>query len=271
MSTLTVGNGVSVHYEDTGQGDPIILIPGLAMCGWHYRRQLPLAEKYRVITFDPRGFGDSSDSDAGLTLRQIAADIRQLILELDLNRVTLLGWSMGSFVLYEYLKQFGNDRLKAIISVDMTPRNTLGEAWDIAVFGNLTPEGIIGVGGSIIDDKEEWLRGLAVACFAEGSTPPEGVVDEWTVEMVKSSTASLLGYWLDLGRSDWREFVKTIEVPSLFIHGAKSQAVPPTAGPWLEQAVPNSRLVMMEQSGHAPFWEEAEKFNAEVDSFLQQI
>lgn len=268
MTTLKSPDGVTLWYEDSGDGLPIVFIPGLGMNSWHWKYQQELAASHRVITLDPRGHGRSTKEEKGLTLRQTAMDVQQLLVHLNLTDVTLVGWSMGAFVLYEYVALFGSDRLKALCSVDMTPRNTLTDGWKLAVFGNLEPAAVIGAAGGMIDDKEVWLRGLSVACFAPDNVPPDEVVDSWTRNSLTVSLVSLLAFWIDLARSDWREFVSTIEIPTLLAHGAKSLAVPAEAGEWLSRTMPNSTLVMFENSGHAPFWEEPERFNDELRAFI---
>ncbi len=80
-----------------------------------------------MITLDPRGHGSSGREERGWTLKQTAADVHRLITELDLWDVTLVGWSMGSFVVYEYLAAFGKDQLAGLCSVDMTPRNNVAD------------------------------------------------------------------------------------------------------------------------------------------------
>ncbi|WP_157183172.1 alpha/beta fold hydrolase [Sciscionella marina] len=266
-----LSGGQDVWYTSAGEGAPIVLLPGLGFSGYYWKRQWALADRYQVITLDPRGQGHSGASLGPWTLSQVATDVRALILELDLREVTLVGWSMTSFVLFEYVRRYGNDRIKALCSVDMTPRNTLDPQWPHAIFGDLTMGKVVNVGGSIIDDQKAWFYGLSAACFAAGATVDEQLVADWTAEGLRTSTGALLAYWLDLARSDWREFVRTITVPTLLCHGTRSQAVPTDVGAWLRDAMPNATLTRFEHSGHVPFWEEAEAFNTHLDAFLTSV
>ncbi len=268
MATMTASDGVTLWYEDGGSGSPILLIPGLCMSGWHWQRQQGLRDSHRVITFDPRGHGRSGKEERGWTLKQTAADVHQLITELDLRDVALVGWSMGSFVLYEYLAAFGKDRLAALCSVDMTPRNNVAADWTHAVFGDLDMGKVVAVAGDALDDRVAWQRALSSACFAAGSAVDESVIDDWTTESLRTSTGALLAFWIDLARSDWRAFTSQIDVPTLLVHGARSVAVPPASGEWLRDSIPGSRLLVFEDSGHAPFWEESDRFNRELRDFL---
>lgn len=268
MPAIAMSDGAEIHYEDAGDGSPIVLLPGLSMSGWHFQRQLALAAGHRVIRVDVRGHGRSASRGADCTLAQAAADVHELIGRLDLTGVTLAGWSMSSFVLYEYLRAFGSDRLAALCSIEMTPRNNLAEDWAYPVLGNLDMAGVVMNASLVFKERAAWQTGLTQACFAEGTVLDDETLDGWVSEGLRSSDYATVSYWIDLAMSDWRSFVGEIEIPVLLCHGARSLACPLEAGRWLERTIPVAELVVFEHSGHAPFWEEADAFNAALARFV---
>jgi non-heme chloroperoxidase len=268
VPAMTTPDGAEIHYEDAGDGSPIVLLPGLSMSGWHFQRQLALAAGHRVIRIDVRGHGRSASRGADCTLAQAAADVHELIVGLDLAGVTLAGWSMSSFVLYEYLSAFGSDRLAALCSIEMTPRNNLAEDWSYPVLGNLDMAGVVMNASLVFKERAVWQTGLTQACFAEGTVLDDETLDGWVREGLRSSDYATVSYWIDLAMSDWRSFVGEIELPVLLCHGARSLACPLEAGRWLERTIPAAELIVFGHSGHAPFWEEADAFNAALAGFV---
>ena len=269
MPLFTTTDGVEIEYESRGDSGPaLMLVPGLSMGAWHWHRQFALADRHRVVAMSPRGHGRSGRDEGGYTLAQVARDVHDLIEFLDLRDVTLVGWSMGSFVAFEYVAAFGHQHLRGLCSVDMTPRNTRDEQWEHAVFGDLDMAKVVAASGKILHNRVGWQRGLSVACFASGAPTDDTVLDGWTREGLSASTGSVLSYWIDLANSDWRPLMPELSLPTLIVHGAKSLACPTDVGSWMERAIPASRLCMFAESGHAPFWEEPERFNAEVARFV---
>lgn len=119
MAFLKLEDGVELYYEDVGMGDPILFIHGVWMSSRFFKKQLPyFRQKYRAISIDLRGHGQSSHADSGHTVATYAKDLKEFIKKLDLRDVTLVGWSMGAFVIWEYIHQFGEDGIKGTVIVD---------------------------------------------------------------------------------------------------------------------------------------------------------
>ena len=138
MPYFATSDNCKIYYEEHGKGKPVVLIHGWS-CNHHYfKKQIPVfAEKYKVVTLDLRGHGDSERPEHGLTMPRFAQDVHELIDYLELKDVTLLGWSMGAEIIFEYVKQYGCDNLAKIVSVDMSAKimAEADEDWPHAVFG----------------------------------------------------------------------------------------------------------------------------------------
>src|SRR5215510_7250366 len=118
MPKVTVGRensaGIDIYYEDHGAGQPVVLIHGYPVSGRAWDRQVPalLAAGYRVIAYDRRGFGQSSQPTVGYDYDTFTADLASLLDDLDLTDVTLIGFSMGTGEVTRYLGRYGSARIR---------------------------------------------------------------------------------------------------------------------------------------------------------------
>src|SRR5213596_2915381 len=123
MSTITVGKenstSIDLYYEDHGSGSPVVLIHGWPLSGasWEKQTAALLAAGHRVITYDRRGFGRSSKPAVGYHYDTFAADLDRLLKKLDLKKVALVGFSMGSGEVTRYLGKYGSKRVRKAVLI----------------------------------------------------------------------------------------------------------------------------------------------------------
>jgi non-heme chloroperoxidase len=129
MSYLTIGEEnsgpIALHYEDHGAGPPVVLIHGYPLSGRAWDKQVPvlLTAGHRVITYDRRGFGDSSQPTLGYDYDTFAADLAALLEHLDLRDAVLVGYSMGTGEVTRYLGAYGSARVaKGVLVSPIPPR-----------------------------------------------------------------------------------------------------------------------------------------------------
>jgi len=116
---VEVAPQVKLYYEISGQGSPLLFVPGWMMTAGVWKEQVAAFSKtHRVIVMDPRGQGNSSKVLSGNTLQQQAKDLRRLVEILQLDGITVVAWSIALAVVLEYVRQFGNDRLRSLAPVD---------------------------------------------------------------------------------------------------------------------------------------------------------
>lgn len=124
-------NGADLYFEDHGAGQPIVFLHGATAGFRYFEPQLTaMSGEYRTIAVDFRGHGRFEKSDLGHTLQHCADDVRWFIEKLDLDDVVLVGWSMGVIVSWEYIHQFGTDRILALVDIDMEPSPLKREDYD---------------------------------------------------------------------------------------------------------------------------------------------
>jgi non-heme chloroperoxidase len=269
MPFFTAEDGVPIYYTDEGQGLPILLIHGITMNHKFFQHNTPvLAQTHRVVTMDIRGHGYSGKQEVNWTLRQAARDVRKLIAHLNLSDVTLVGWSMATILIYNYFDQFGGEKLKGAVFIDMAPYLFNAADWEHAMFGNLDHQTAIDVAHNIFNDRISALESLIPISFKAGQVPDLATKELWIRESMLTPSSVMVAFWLAMVASDWRSHLAQIPVPVLLCYGSQSIFFPTQLGKEMQTRIQNSHLVMFEQSGHALFWEEPVLFNAEVARFV---
>ena len=276
MPYITVGKenrtNIDIYYEDHGSGKPIILIHGYPLSGASWEKQMPalLNAGYRVITYDRRGFGKSSQPTAGYNYDTFAADLREVITQLKLQDVTLVGFSMGGGEIARYFGKYGSKGVSKAVFMGAVPPFLLKTADN--------PEG---VDGSVFEGIKKAVAADRYAFFTEffknfyntdlylGKRVSDDVVRaSWNVAAGSSATASLacVPTWLE----DFRENLKRVDVPTLVIHGDDDRIVPlAAAGQRTAKLVKGAKLVVIKGGPHCITWTHADEVNAALLAFLK--
>lgn len=275
MAKLHVGTEndapIELYYEDHGAGKPVVLIHGWPLSGRSWEAQVPaLVEAgHRVITYDRRGFGASSQPWEGYDYDTFAADLDALLSHLDLREVTLVGFSMGGGEVVRYIAKHGTERVaKAVLAAAVPPYLYKSED---------NPEG--GLDDATIAGFEGGVKGDRLAFLDEFTTGFFSANDELTVSEVQRTYARDIAAFaspkgtLDciaaFGRTDFREDVAKITVPTLVIHGDADAIVPfEVSGKRSAELIAGAELVLIEGGPHAINASHAEQFNAALLDFL---
>jgi pimeloyl-ACP methyl ester carboxylesterase len=272
MPFVAASDGVLLHYRSEGSGRPIVLIHGWTMNGRFFDRNVErLAASHRVITIDMRGHGRSGRDLVHLTMEQLGQDVHTVLEHLQLRDVVLGGWSMGMAVVYNYLDQFGTDRLSGVIDIDMTPYLFAEDGWEHGVFGNLDHVASLAVQRQMVKDRIGLCETLIPAMFAAGAEVDPTDLAWWKDESTSVPDLTALALWVSFSSQDWRPLLPKIDVPVLLAHGARSQIYPTPVWEYLATQIPSTKTEIFERSGHSPFWEEPERFDAAVAAFVREL
>ena len=263
---------IELYYEDHGAGKPVVLIHGWPLSGRSWEKQAPvlLDAGYRVITYDRRGFGESSKPTTGYNYDTFAADLDKLMTTLDLREATLVGFSMGGGEVARYLGTYGAGRVsKAVFMAAIPP------------FLLKTSENPAGVDGGVFDgikraiavDRPAFLSKFLADFYnldvLGGRQISEEVVRlSWNIAAGASPKGTLdcVSAWL----TDFRQDLARIDVPTLVIHGDADRILPIAAtGARTREAVKGSRLAVIEGGPHGLNWTHAEQVNRELVAFLR--
>jgi pimeloyl-ACP methyl ester carboxylesterase len=264
---LDIGEGVELYYEDEGQGQPILFIHGVWMSSRFFKKQMSYFKKnYRVVTIDLRGHGRSTHVQSGHTVASYAHDLNVFMQKLGLTDVTLVGWSMGAFVVWEYLHQFGEEHVKASVIVDELASDFRWPDFEIGAFDFPTLAHFM---REIQTNRVNFLKGFIPLMF---KNEPSKTEFDWMLEETTRLPESIASAILfDQSVVDCRPYFSKITIPTLLCFGREEKLIPVAAGEHLNKHISNSRLEIFENSCHCPFLEEADRFNEVVDEFVLSV
>jgi pimeloyl-ACP methyl ester carboxylesterase len=262
---------IELYYEDHGSGSPVVLIHGWPLNGasWEKQTAALLAAGHRVITYDRRGFGRSSQPTVGYNYDTFAADLDVVLSTLNLMDVSLVGFSMGTGEVTRYIGKYGTKRVRKAVLI-----GTLGP-YLVKTADN--PEGVDrsvfeGIKAAIRADRPDFLMNFLHNFYnydvTGGKLISERVVEEnWNVGVGASATGTLacVDTWIE----DFRQDIARNTVPTLILHGDADRILPADATARRQaKMTKNARLVELEGGPHGVLWTHAEQINSELVKFL---
>lgn len=259
-------DGADLYYEDHGHGQLIVFLHGMAAGLRYFEPQLTgLSEEFRTVAFDFRGQGRSERTELGHTLPGHARDLRAVLERLDLDDVVLVGWSMGTLVSWDYVDQFGTDRVRGLVDVDMEPSPLRREGYD---HGTYTVEGL---GEALVAVQTDPV-GLAEE-HADALLKDLPSRDLWTMMLDEATRTppTIQGATLLELLRDYRDVLPGIDVPTLVCAGADETWRTVAAVEYAAELVPDARFELFEDSGHCPTVEEPERFNRVLTEFVDSL
>jgi non-heme chloroperoxidase len=265
-------NGISLNYTDSGgDGRPVVLVHGWPLSGKSWSEQVPALTEagHRVITYDRRGFGESDKPEDGYDYDTFAADLAGLLEGLDLSDVTLVGFSMGGGELARYVGRYGEDRVHSLVFAGAVPPYLLKTSDNPD--GGLGEEDVEGMEKGASADREGFLDGFTTNFFSAGGELK--VTEEQRQQALalerQASDEGVLGCIGAFGRTDFRNDLTRISVPTLVIHGDSDAIVPfEVSGKRTAEAVSGSTLVVVEDAPHGFNVSHAGEFNRALLAFL---
>lgn len=268
----SMGNPVNIFYTDYGTGKPIILIHGwpLTSAMWEYQLEELVSNGYRVIAYDRRGFGKSSQPWDGYNYDTLTDDLKALIDQLKLEEITLVGFSMGGGEVIRYFSRYGGKAVSRVILVSsVTPYLLQTDS---------NPEGVPvenfeEMSFKLRQDRIGFLDDFGKTFFGETmlhkplSSP---LMHYFRMLCSLASPRATLECAKAFSSTDFREEMKTVNVPTLIIHGDNDKTVPIEAtGKLAAIAIPGSKLIIYEGSPHGLFYTEKHRLNDDILDFME--
>ena len=265
---ITGGGGLQLHLVETGNssGRPIMFIHGVSQCWLAWSRQMnsELAEDFRLVAMDVRGHGLSDKPREGYTESSLwADDVNAAIQSLKLDHPILCGWSYGPLVILDYIRHYGEDNIGGINFVGGITR--LGSEEATAV---LSPEFLNLVPGFFSTDVEESVRSLQSLlrlCFAREPS----IQDLYLMLGYNVLVPPYVRQGLFSRSFDNEDLLPKIRKPLLITHGAVDAVVKPAIVDQHKSSVSHAQIEIMENAGHAPFWDDAATFNRQLRMFCE--
>ena len=263
---------ITIHYEDRGSGQPVVLIHGFPLSGrsWEKQAFALLDAGFRVITYDWRGFGASSQPSTGYDYDRFAADLDRLMTTLDLRDVVLVGFSMGTGEVTRYLGTYGSSRVSRAVLIGVVPPFLLKS--DDHREGALAQADVDGIVAAIRADRLAFLTGFYADFYnldelLGARISEEAVHDSWNVAAGASpvGTAACPPTWV----TDFRGDLPKIDIPTLVVHGDADRVLPIDAtARLLPDLIADCRLVEISGGPHGMLWTHADEVNDALMTFV---
>jgi non-heme chloroperoxidase len=275
MPYVSVGEensgSIDLYYEDHGAGAPIVLIHGYPLSSRAWDKQLPvlLEAHRRVITYDRRGFGKSSQPTSGYDYDTFAADLNALMEKLDLRDATLVGHSMGTGEVTRYLSAYGSARVTGAVLVSAIPPFLLQ-----------TDDNPEGLPGGLFDgfiqtakaDTPAWMKGFLDDFYnmdVNGGSLVSDQAFQVSLSVANAASAVAAVACISTWETDFRQDLPKIDVPVLVVHGDADRILPfPNTGKRLPALIKGSELVVIEGGPHSIAWTHADQVNAALLRFV---
>ena len=275
MPYITVGKensgSIDLYYEDHGSGTPVVLIHGYPLSGRAWEKQVPVLmdDGHRVITYDRRGFGKSSQPTGGYDYDTFAADLNGLMEALDLRDAVLVGHSMGTGEVTRYISKYGSSRVAKGVLISPIPPFLLQ-----------TDDNPEGLPASLFDgfmqsaraDSAAWMKGFLDNFFNIDKFRGTLVSDQYydacfniAVSASAAGTVACIPTW----ETDFRADLPKLDVPMLCVQGDADRVLPyPKTGKRLPGMIKNLQFDVIEDGPHAICWTHADQVNSALLKFI---
>ncbi|MEQ1698331.1 MAG: alpha/beta hydrolase [Hyphomicrobiaceae bacterium] len=271
MPYVKAQDGTELFYEESGQGQPLVMIHGwpLSTRMWEYQMTVLSGQGIRCIAYDRRGFGRSDHPPQGYDFDTLADDLKALMDALDLHDVTLAGFSMGGGEVARYMSRHRGARVaKAVLISAVTP------------YLLKTPENVSGVDSTVFEgmllnlsvDRPEFLTEFSKSFFGSGmlSSPVSASMLSATCEdAMRASPIATMACVKAFSETDFRDDLKSFNVPTLIIHGDNDQTVPiESSGQVTARLMPHAKFEIYSGAPHGLFYTEKDRLNGDLAKFV---
>ncbi len=276
MTMLKVGRentgDIEIYYEDHGSGRPVVLIHGYPLNGhsWEKQERVLLQAGYRVITYDRRGFGNSSQPTTGYDYDTFTADLNALLEHLQLDDVVLVGFSMGTGEVTRYLGTYGSAKVRKAVLMGAVPPYLLKtddnpEGVDGAVFD--------GIKAAVVADRPAYFKDFLDNFYNVDVLGGTRISEQaWTNSFNVAVTASAFAAeaCVDTWLTDFRADLPKFDVPTLLVHGDADRILPyANTAARLPALIKDLTVVTVEGGPHNIAWTHAEIVNKALLDFLE--
>lgn len=269
----TTNNAVNIFYQEYGEGKPVIFIHGWPLNHEMWEYQLAELPKHnlRCIAYDRRGFGKSDRPWESYDYHTLADDLHELITQLNLSEVTLVGFSMGGGEIASYIGKYGNDKIEKVafvssvtpyrLKTEYNPDGTDKQKFDDTIH-------------KIEEDRPAFLIEFGKIFYGveEKKQAVSQAMLDWNQHLcLMSSAKATVDCVRSFSETDFREDLKKITVPVLIIHGDADKTVPIEAsGDKTAAMLPGAKYIVYKNAPHGLFITEKEKLNADLINFITE-
>jgi non-heme chloroperoxidase len=271
MPFATTRDRLNLHVKDMGSGRPVVLIHGWPLTGdmWEYQTLALLEAGYRVITYDRRGFGQSSHPAGPYDYDTFADDLDSVLYAAHVDDAALVGFSMGGGEIARYLSRYGPARVaKVALVASVVPYMLKDDSNPNGIDGDM----LDGIKASIRKDRFAFLQHFAKIFYGVGhvTSPVSSALLDWTFQLaVMASPKATIDCVDAFGRTDFRPDLAAFTMPTLIIHGTADQTVPiDISSRAAAKGIPHADFLEYEGEPHGLFATAADRLTSDLLNFL---
>jgi non-heme chloroperoxidase len=272
-SFITTKEGTHIFYKDWGKGQPVVFSHGwpLTADAWDGQMMFLVEKGYRVIAHDRRGHGRSTQTWENNTMDQYADDLAEVIEQLDLKEITLVGHSTGGGEVTRYIGRHGTKRVSKVLLLGAVPPLMMKTANN----PNGIPQDVFnGIRRGVFDNRAQYFKDFTTAFYGynrPGAEPSEGIRESFWRQGMQGGIKSIYDSIKQFSESDFTEDLKKFDKPTLIIHGEEDQIVPIGISAMMSsKLVKNCELKVYKGAPHGLAQTHQDKFNEDLLNFVKK-
>ena len=272
-------DGTLIPYKIKGKGNAIVFIHGLFGKADDFNQSIDIISKNHLcITYDQRGHG-KSEAGSGFSVERFSQDLKEIIEYLSLDNVVLVGYSLGAFIIFDYVWRFGCKYLKKIILVDITPKLVNDSFWKHGLYRGEYINENLEIDLKMINDNYMKFasyftyRNMTKYSGKSLSSKPSLLSKIITQLLIKNTIKNrkiTFDLWKDMAFKDYRETLKKFEVPTAIFYADPGSLFSPLTATFMEEKIgKNAIIVPFSNASHALVFSHTSQFTEEVISFVK--
>lgn len=276
MHHFFADDGAKIHLKISGQGTPVVMLHGWTSSHQEWFPFLDaLNPLHQVYRWDARGHGGHPLGDkAAPTAQRMAKDLSDLLNHYQLENITVVGHSMGALTLWQYIRDFGSERIDKVCFIDQSPKLVTDGSWPHGIYRNFDKQKAEQMAGWLEDDFAEAV--LKLTAFGLNQRAREKYISNasgWARSraMLKAQNPQpLIACWHSLTAADYRDVLNKIDIPAMLVYGAESNFYRVEAAQYVANQIPDAILHIYEGTDHSPHQWSRERFTKDLIKFINQ-
>ena len=275
MSYFVADDGEKIHVQISGEGPPLIMLHGWTA---NHQEWFPflgeLVAHHRVFRWDARGHGGHAlTQPADPTVERMARDLANLISHYGLDQGTAVGHSMGALTLWQYIRNFGTERLAKVCFVDQSPKLITDPSWEHGIYGAFDDVQARNLLQKLEQDFAEGV--LELTAFGLNARARQKYLENakgWErsrVGLRAQTPKPLIACWQSLTAADYRDVLGRISIPAMLVYGGASNFYHRETAHYVAERIPNALLHIYEGADHSPHQWQRERFSLDLLEFIR--
>jgi non-heme chloroperoxidase len=272
VNTITSRDGTQIYYKDWGRGPVVTFSHGwpLNADAWDGQMSFLAQQGFRVIAHDRRGHGRSEQASSNNDMNGYADDLAAVIDTLDLKSITMVGHSTGGGEVARYIGRHGTKRVAKAVLIGAVP--------PVLLKSSTNPDGapieaFDGLRASLAKDRAQFYKDFAIPFFGanrEGARVSQGTLDQFFLWSMQAGLRNVYECIKAFSETDFTEDLKSIDVPTLIMHGEDDQVVPVNVtGRKSEKLIPHAKANYYAGAPHGLTTTHQDQINADLLAFLR--